>query len=160
MKKILAILMSLSVLFAAVPGLGEVEPLPSFDDMPKVIVESDDVKVDEAAFFGTWHIDKAFVGTEYITVDVLLNEYRYVDDELRITKGIVSIDDTDDDGNPVVLELPYTFEAGQLRFEYEPDQESFVAELLEDNNIVLSVFKPGKGDETICISIFFVRVAD
>lgn len=64
--------------------------------------------------------------------------------------------ETDDKGETVETPIPYNFEAGQLQ-STDGAAQSFAVELLEDGNIVVSLFVPGEGDVLKCISVFMVR---
>ena len=63
---------------------------------------------------------------------------------------------TNENGETVREEYPYTIENSQLEC-LDNEGQIFLFELLEDHNICLSVFVPGEGEETICITIFMVR---
>ena len=65
MKKLFAILMTLCMLCAACSTLVDRE-IPTWDNMPKVVIEDENTTVDEAAFEGEWVLDKAFLATDYI----------------------------------------------------------------------------------------------
>ena len=55
--------------------------------------------------------------------------------------------------------MPYTFTAGQLQAT-DASGRDIVFELLEDGNVVLSVFFPGEGDTVSCLSVYMVHPAE
>ena len=75
-----------------------------------------------------------------------------------IGEGKIRQDLQNENGEFVTTEMPYTFEAGQLQGE-DSKGRSFAVELLEDGNIVLSVFYPGEGDMVICLSVYLMHPA-
>lgn len=158
MKKLFAILMTLCLLCAACAALADIEP-PTFDSMPGVVLEDENTTVDEAAFQGEWVLNVAFAGTEYVDESTLSETYDYNFMPYVIADGKVSQDIQQENGEFVTIEMPYTFEAGQLQGE-DGSGRAFVVELLEDGNIVMSVFFPGEGDEVICLSVFLVHPAE
>ena len=76
-----------------------------------------------------------------------------------ITEGMITQDLQNEYGEFVTVEMPYTFDAGQLQGT-DASGRDFVFELLEDGNIVMSVFYPGEEDAVICLSVFLVHPAE
>ena len=155
MKKLFAILMSLCVLCAACTVLADME-IPTWDSMPKVVMEDENTTVDEAAFEGEWVLNVAFAGTEYVDEATLFDSYDFNFMPYRIAEGKVMQDIQNEYGEFSTVEMPYTFEAGQLQGQ-DASGRDFAVELLEDGNIVMSVFFPGEGDTMICLSVFLVH---
>ena len=155
MKKILAILTVLCLLCASCAALADME-IPDFDDMPGVVIEDENTKVEETSFEGEWVLQYAFADREYVYEQTLSEKYDFNFMPYVIGEGKVSQDLQKENGEFVTVEMPYTFEAGQLTGE-DAAGRTFVVELLEDGNIVMSVFFPGEGDMTTCLSIFLVH---
>ena len=76
MKKIIAILMALSLLCAVFAASADMEA-PDWFSMPKVVAEDKDTTVDEAAFAGDWVLNVAFANTEYVTPEALVDEFDF-----------------------------------------------------------------------------------
>ena len=152
MKKILSILMTLCVLFAAVPALAE-DAVPTLDSMPAVIVYDNLEEPDIALFNGTWE------PTEYIFTDGVFVELENIitafnPPKILIGDGVIFFDDMDSDGNVTAVELTGTLDAGQLTAEYNGDDMIF--QLLEDGNIVLDLMVHDD-NATVDITVFYVR---
>ena len=158
MKKQIAILTALCLLCASCAALADFEP-PAFDSMPKVIIEDENTTVDEAAFEGEWVLNVAFANTEYVDEPTLFGTYDYNFMPFVIADGKITQDLQNEYGEFIPVVMPYTFEAGQLQGT-DGSGRSFAAELLEDGNIVLSVFYPGEGDSVICLSVFLQHPAE
>ena len=152
MKKFLAMLVALCMLSAAV---ALADAIPSFDEMPLVVMEDEDTVIEEGDFEGEWVIDKAFYSTVYVDLEEVAAEYGLNLDPIYIADGMVTMDTTDENGEAQTEEIPYIFKAGQLQCTDE-DGNNFVVELLEDGNIVMSMFVPGEEDAMVCISLFMV----
>ena len=155
MKKLFAILVTLCMLCAACSVLADME-IPTFNSMPKVVVEDENTTVDKAAFEGEWVLNVAFAGTEYVDEQTLAGSYDFNFMPYRIAEGKVMQDIQNEYGEFSTVEMPYTFEAGQLQGQ-DASGRDFAVELLEDGNIVMSVFFPGEGDTVICLSVFLVH---
>ena len=158
MKKIIAILMSLCLLCTACAAFADME-IPLFEDMPLVVSEDENTVVEEAAFEGEWVLNVAFADAEYITEQTLAGSFDYNFMPYRIGDGMVLQDIQNEYGEFVTLEMPYVFEAGQLQGKDAADRD-FVIELLEDGNIVMSVFFPGEDDTVICLSVYMVHLEE
>lgn len=152
MKKLIAILMSLCLLCASCAALADME-IPVFENMPGVIIEDENTTVDEKAFEGEWVLNVAFLGTEFLTEQELAEKFDYNFMPYVIADGKIMQDIQDENGEFHTVEAPLTFEAGQLSG-VDGAGYSFVFDLLEDDNIVLSIFIPGEGDEMQCLSLF------
>ena len=152
MKKIIAILMTLCLMCAAGAGLADME-IPAWDSMPGVVLEDENTTVDEKAFEGEWVLNVAFFGREYVDEQKLAGDFGFNFMPLVIGDGMLKQDVQNMYGEFETMEMPYTFEAGQLQCEEEGGR-SIVVELLDDGNIVVSVFFPGEGDETVSLSVF------
>ena len=158
MKKLLAILMTLCLLCSACVAVADLE-IPSFESMPAVVIEDENTTVDETAFEGEWVLNVAFADTEYIDESTLFDTFDFVFMPYVITKGMITQDVQNEYGEFVTVEMPCTFEAGQLLGK-DRDGRDFAVELLEDGNIVMSVFYPGEGDTVICLSVYLVHPAE
>ena len=158
MKKLISILMTLCVLCASCAALADLEP-PAFDSMPGVIIEDEDTTVDEAAFEGEWVLNVAFANTEYVDESTLFDTYDYNFMPFVIAEGKITQDLENENGEFVTVEMPYIFEAGQLQGK-DGGGRDFAVELLEDGNIVMSVFYPGEGDAVTCLSVFLQHPAE
>ena len=147
MKKILAVLMAMCLLCSAA-ALAET---PKFEDMPGLLVMDD-------FFKGTWVAGTAFAGETYVDLDALASVYCISIPTITIEEDehLVIFEGTNENGETVREEYPYTIENSQLEC-LDNEGQIFLFELLEDHNICLSVFVPGEGEETICITIFMVR---
>ena len=152
MKKLLAILMTLCLMCAACCAMADME-IPLWENMPGVIMEDDDTVVDEAAFQGEWVLNVAFLGTTYLTEQELSERFDYNFMPFIIADGKVMQDYQQENGEFITLETEYTFESGQLQGE-DGRGTGYAIELLEDGNIVLSVFFPGEDDVMQCLSLF------
>jgi len=155
MKKTFAILMTLCLLSTACAAMADME-IPDFASMPGVVLEDENTVVDEAAFEGEWVLSVAFAGTEYLSSEDLYPAYDYYFVPFVISEGMVTRDVQNENGEFVTEEMPVIFEAGQLQGQ-DASGRDFVVELLEDGNLVMSVFYPGEGDEVICLSLFLVH---
>ena len=158
MKKLIAMLMALCLLCASCAAMADME-IPAWESMPKAVVEDENTTVDEAAFQGEWVLHVAFAGTEYVDEQTLAGSYDFNFMPYRIADGKVTQDVQNEYGEFVTMEMPYTFDAGQLHGQDASGRE-FAIELLEDGNIVLSVFFPGEGGEIVCLSVFLVHPAE
>ena len=155
MKKLFAILMALCLLCACGAALADME-IPDWDSMPGVVIEDENTTVDEAAFEGEWVLNVAFASTEYVDPETLAGSYDFNFMPFLIADGKVMQDVQNEYGEFVTVEMPYTFEAGQLQGQ-DGCGRIFDFELLEDGNIVMSLFFPGEGDAVICLSVFMVH---
>ena len=158
MKKLFAMLLTLCLLCSACVGLADME-IPTWESMPKVVVEDENTSVDEAAFQGEWVLNVAFAGTEYVDNETLFDAYDYNFEPYVIADGKVMQDYQDENGEFHTVEMPYSFEAGQLQGK-DGSGRDFAVELLEDGNIVMSVFFPGEDGAVICLSVFLVHLAE
>ena len=158
MKKLTAILMALCLLCAACAAMADME-IPTWDSMPHVVLEDENTTVDESAFEGEWVLNVAFAGTEYVDEQTLAGSYEYNFMPYLIADGKIMQDVQNEYGEFVTVEMPYTFEAGQLQGK-DASGRDFAVELLEDGNIVMSVFFPGEGDAVICLSVFLTHPAE
>lgn len=158
MKKLYAILMALCLLCAACAAMADME-IPDWDSMPMVVIEDEDTTVDEAAFEGEWVLNVAFFGTEYVDEQTLAGSYDYNFMPYRIAEGKILQDIQNEYGEFETLEMPYVFEAGQLQGT-DGNGRDFAVELLEDGNIVMSVFIPGEDGAMECLSVFLMHPAE
>ena len=158
MKKLIATLMVLCLLCASCAAMADME-IPTFDSMPAVVLEDENITVDEAAFQGEWVLNVAFAGTDYVYESELAGTYDFNFMPYTIADGKVTQDVQQENGEFVTVEMPYIFEAGQLQGK-DANGRDFVIELLEDGNLVMSTFFPGEGDEVICLSVFLVHPAE
>ena len=158
MKKLTAILMTLCLICASFAALADIEP-PTFESMPSAIIEDEETTVDEAAFEGEWVLNVAFADMEYLDESTLFDAFDYNFMPFIIGDGKITQDLQNEYGEFVTVEMPYTFEAGQLQGK-DGEGRDFAVDLLEDGNIVLSVFYPGEGDTLTCLSVFLVHPAE
>ena len=152
MKKITAILITLCLLCAAFAAVADIGT-PVFEDMPSVIMEDENTTVDEAGFNGEWTLYVAFLGTEYITNEEIYEKFGYIFEPLVIADRKISKEVQNEFGEFTTVELPLTFESGQM-WGVDGAGTEFVIEQLEDGNLVLSVFFPGEDGITQCLSLF------
>ncbi len=152
MKKKLAILMSLCLLCAASAAMADMQ-IPEWDSMPCVVMEDDHTTVDEAAFNGEWVLNVAFAGHDYVDPSTLFEQYDFNFMPYIISDGKVSQDYQQENGEFVTVDMPCVFEAGQLQGQ-DSHGRDFVVELLEDGNVVMSVFFPGENGTVTCLSVF------
>lgn len=155
MKKIVAFLVAVCLLCTVFSAFADME-IPKFEDMPAVVIEDENVTVDEEAFFGEWVLNVAFYDTEYVDEQTLSADFGYNFMPYIISKGKVTQDIQQENGEFKTEEAVYAFEAGQLQCVDDEGQE-FVVELLEDGNLVMSVFTAGNGDNIHCLSIFLIH---
>jgi len=158
MKKIIAILAALCLLCAAYSAAADLE-IPVFSSMPYVVMEDEETTVDEAAFEGEWVLNVAFADTVYVDEQTLAGTYDYNFMPYVITRGMITQEVQNENGEFVTVEMPYTFTAGQLQAT-DASGRDIVFELLEDGNVVLSVFFPGEGDTVSCLSVYMVHPAE
>ncbi|MBR4503076.1 MAG: hypothetical protein IKP22_14520 [Clostridia bacterium] len=158
MKKIFAILMALCMMFAACAAMADMET-PVMSNMPGVVIEDEETTVEESAFRGEWVLDVAFAGTEYADPQTLAEKYDFNFMPYIIADGKVMQDLQQENGEFVTVEMPYVFEAGQLQGKDAAGRD-FVFELLENGNVVMSVFFPGEGDTVTCLSVYMVHPAE
>ena len=158
MKKIVAVMMGLCMVFAACAAVADME-IPDFNSMPGVVIEDENTMIEETAFEGEWVLNVAFAGTEYADPETLAGSYDFNFMPYRIVEGMVMQDLQNEYGEFVTVEMPCIFEAGQLQGT-DGSGRDFVVELLEDGNIVMSIFFPGEGDEVVCLSVFLVHPAE
>ena len=104
-------------------------------------------------------LNVAFLSTEYIDEQTLSGTFGYNFMPYRIADGKIMQDLQQDNGEFTTVEYPYVFEAGQLQFTDNNGVDG-VFELLEDGNIVMSLFYPGEGDTLRCLSVFLVHPAE
>ena len=152
MKKILATLVALCLLCTGCIAMADME-IPEWDSMPYVV---DSEKVEQKAFEGEWVLNVAFAGRTYVDEQTMAGTYGFNFMPLCITEGMVTQDLQQENGEFVTVEMPVEFDVGQLHGKDGSDRD-FVVELLEDGNIVVSVFYPGEGDAVICLSVFMVH---
>lgn len=152
MKKLTAILMTLCMLFAALTAFADME-IPTFDSMPDVVMEDDNTTVEESAFEGEWVLNVAFLEDEYIGIEDLIDRFHFNTMPFVIADGKVMQDIQNEYGEFNTFESAYTFENGQLQGD-DGNGTRYVFELLEDGNIVMTVFLPGEGDAVQSLSLF------
>jgi hypothetical protein len=155
MKKFVAILMTLCMLCGACCAMADME-IPTWDSMPGVVSEIENMTVDEAAFQGEWILDTAFLDTEYLGREELDESFGFNFMPICIADRRITQDVQNEFGEFVTLETSYEFEGGQIVGKDGRGQE-FAIELLENGNIVLSVFYPEEGDTVKCLSLFLVH---
>lgn len=155
MKKVIAVLMTICLLCATFAAFADME-IPKFEEMPAVVIEDEDVTVDETAFYGEWKLNVAFFDTEYVDEQSLSADYGYNFMPYTISEGKVTQDWENENGEFVTEEATYKFEAGQLQC-VDNEGNEFVIELLEDGNLVMSMFIAGQGEEIHCLSIFLIH---
>ena len=155
MKKIFTFLMTLCLLCAACSAMADMK-IPAWNSMPGVVIEDGNNTVDEAAFQGEWVLDTAFANTVYVDEATLSESYDFNFMPYSIADGKIVQEIQNENGEFTAVEMPYTFEAGQLQG-LDGSGRDFAVELLEDGNIVMSVFFPGEGDAVVCLSIFLVH---
>jgi len=158
MKKLFAILLSLCLMCGACAAMADME-IPEWDKMPQVVMEDENTTVDEAAFEGEWVMNVAFVGTAYADTQTLYESYDYNNMPYVITKGMMTQDLQNEYGEFVPVEMPLTFAEGQMVGKDGAGRD-FVLELLEDGNIVMSVFFPVEGEAPVCVTYFLVHPAE
>ena len=158
MKKLIAILMTLCLLCAAGAALADME-IPTFDSMPPVVAEDEETTVDEAAFAGEWVLNVAFYNTEYVDEQTLAGTFGYNFMPWVIGDGKITQEVQQENGEFITAEMAYVFEAGQLQC-VDDDGLEYAFELLEDGNIVMSVFLPGEGEAKNCLSVYMVHPAE
>ena len=158
MKKIYAILMALCILCAVCSAVADTE-IPVFDNMPGVVFEDGETTVDETAFEGEWVLNAAFIDTEYIDPSTLSEAYGFNFMPFVIAGGKVSQDIQNENGEFSTEEMAYTFEAGQLQAT-DDNGMNYVFELLEDGNIVMSLFIPNEDGTNSCLSVFLMHPAE
>ena len=152
MKKLIAILMTLCLLCASCAALADMV-IPEFDSMPQVVIEDDETTVNETAFFGEWVLNVAFADMVYVDDSTLFDKFNYNFMPIVISEGKISQDEQQENGEFITREMAYTFEAGQL-VGTDDDGHTFVVELLEDGNIVMTGFFPGEGDAVIDLAVY------
>ncbi len=152
MKKLIAILTALTLLCASCAAMADMD-IPDWNAMPAVVIEDENTTVDEASFKGVWVLNVAFANTVYVTPETLFDTYDFNFMPYTIGEGKITQDLQNENGEFVTTEMPYTFEAGQLQGK-DGSGRDFAVELLEDGNIVLSVFFPGEGDGVTCLSVY------
>lgn len=157
MKKLIAVLMTLCLLMTACAAVADMDP-PEWDSMPMAITLEEDPSLDESAFAGEWELNVAFLDTVYLTEQELA-ELGYNFMPFTIGDGKVQQDVQQENGEFVTVEAPYVFEAGQLQGKTE-NGSVFAFDMLEDGNIVLSLFLPGEGETVRCLSVFMKRPAE
>ena len=153
MKKLFSILMALCLLCTAAAALAD-DAVPSFDDMPGVIIAENDVELTDADFEGEWAMDTVFYGTTYLSPEEVEANGLAIR-PIRIADGKVYSKFEDEDGEHETS-TDYTIESNQLLFS-SGDGLDFVIEKLVDGNIAMNIFLPGEGDTLIDISIFMVH---
>ena len=158
MKKLITVLTALCLLCASFAAFADIIP-PTFDSMPGVVIEDDETAVDEAAFEGEWVLNVAFADAEYIDESTLFGTYDYNFMPFVIADGKITQDLQNENGEFVTVEMPYEFVAGQLQGK-DGSGRDFVVELLEDGNIVMSVFFPAEDGTVTCLSVFLVHPAE
>ena len=157
MKKIASILMALCLLCASCAALADTET-PVFGNMPTIVLEDDTTTVDEAAFNGTWTPNAAFLGEDYLSPEKLDEKFHFGFEPVTIADRKLSKEVQDENGEFHKVETALTFENGELTGK-DGEGYSFVFDLLEDNNILLSIFIPGEGGEMQCLSVFLQHPA-
>ncbi len=158
MKKLFAILMTLCLLCGACAAAANME-IPAWKDMPGVVIEDENTTVDETAFEGEWVLHAAFAEEAYVDEQALADTYGFNFMPYRIAEGKILQDVQNENGEFETVETPYTFEVGQLQGE-DAEGRGFAVELLEDGNIVMSVFYPGENDTVVCLSVFLAHPAE
>ena len=158
MKKIASILMALCLLCASCAALADTET-PVFGNMHAIVLEDDNTTVNESAFNGTWTLKAAFLGEDYLSAEKLEEKFHFGFEPITIADGKLSKEVQDDNGEFHKVETALTFENGELNGK-DGEGYSFVFDLLEDNNILLSVFIPAEGGEMQCLSMFLQHPAE
>ena len=158
MKKVFAVLLALSLLCVSFAAVADME-IPTWADMPLIVIEDDDTVVEEAAFEGEWVLNVAFLGEDYLSTEELAEAFDFNFMPIRIGDGKIQQDIQDENGEFRTLETVYVFEAGELHGTDGTGVE-YAVDLLEDGNIAVSVFVPGEGDEIQCLTLFMMHPAE
>lgn len=162
MKKLVSTLIALMMLCAACAASADME-IPSFDSMSPVVFEDENTTVEESAFAGEWVLNVAFIDTEYVDEQTLAGTYDFNFMPFVIGDGKITQDAESGEGEFVTYEMPYVFDAGQLQatFNYgKNDGLDYAVELLEDGNIVMSIFLPREDGTNSCLSVYLVHPAE
>ena len=154
MKKLIAITIVLVLALAALSATAETTL--TISDMPNIIMEDENTTIDESMFEGEWVVDKTFLGEEYIDPNELAALIRFDFGPISIGSGTI-IQEYTVDGEIKSVEMPYTFEAGQLQGECPENGFQYVVEPLEGDGICYSLFVPDEEGNITCATIFMVR---
>lgn len=157
MKKFFAILTALCLLCVSCAALADMK-IPVFSEMSQMVMEDENTTIEESAFEGEWVLNAAFLGTDYVDEQTLAGTYGFNFMPVRIADGKIMQDIQNEFGEFVTREGTYEFDCGELHVTDDSGRSSVVA-LLEDGNIVVSVFLPGENDTTECLSVFMVHPA-
>ena len=155
MKKFFAMMLTVCLLGICCAASADTEE-PTFDSMPLAVMEGDDPTLSEESFQGVWVLKAAFAARDYVNQETLFDVYGYDFVPYTIADGKITKEVEDREQEFRTIEMPYTFEAGQLWATDEKGRD-VVVEKLEDGNIVMSVFYPAEDDTVTCLSLFMVH---
>lgn len=160
MKKMIALLTVLSLLFVCFSVLAEETDI-SFDDMPGSLYDEDpDAVIEESAFEGSWVPGTVFVGPDYYTLEELASEYRVNAPSVTIAGGKVTIEVLNSKGKVIKNTSSYEFEDGMLFCPDEKTGQSITFDLLVDGTVLMTQYVPDGDDELKSVSFFLVRAEE
>lgn len=159
MIKFVSILMTLCLLCSAAAAFaGAVEEkIPELIELPDAKTLDPDADIEESDYEGEWVLKYAYIGTEPASVEQVAEKGMIIR-PLIIRDGSLIDITTDENGNEKENAMPYEFEedVGQLVCSTEDGKIEYVVDLLEDDNIMLSIMLFG-GDEPVFISLYMVH---
>ena len=158
MKKIFSILMVLCLLCTAAAAFADAaeETVPSLLELPELKTFDPDAVIEESDYEGEWVMKYAYIGDEPATPEQLA-EKGFTIRPLTVHEGKLIDTYTDEEGAHETA-IAYEFDAdiGQISIETEDGSIIYVLDLLEDDNIMVSIVLYGEGDP-VCISLYMVR---
>ena len=154
MKKLIALAIALVLALASVCAAAETAL--TLNDMPGIIIEDENTIIEESLFEGEWAVDKTFLGEDYIDPEELAALIGFNFGPITILNGTITQEYTVD-GEEKSVEMPYTFEAGQLQGECPENGFQYVVEPLQGDGICYSLFVPDEEGNITCATIFMNR---
>ncbi len=154
MKKLIALTIALVLACAALSATAEAAL--TLSDMPDIIIEDENTVIEESMFEGEWVVDKTFLGDDYIEPKELAAMIGFDFGPITISGGIINQEYTEN-GEAKSVEMPYTFEAGQLQGQCPENGFEYVVEPLEGGGICYSLFVPDAEQNITCATIFMVH---
>ena len=159
MKKFISILMTLCLLCTAAAAFADAaeETIPELIELPEPKTLDPDADIEESDYEGEWVLKYAYIATEPASVEQVAEKGMIIR-PLIIRDGSLIDITTDENGNEKENAMPYEFydDVGQLVCSTEDGKIEYVVDLLEDDNILLSIMLFGE-EETVCISLYMVH---
>ena len=162
MKKVFSVLLVLCLLCTAAAAFADAveEKIPAMSELPALKTDPEN-GVQESDYQGEWVMKYAYIGSEPATQEQLAElGVQIINHLLTVHEGQLIDSYTNDKGELEEFKIPYVFDdfSGQITAEYEEFKMVYTLDLLEDNNIMMSlIFLGDEEAEPKSASLYMVR---